>query len=97
MDLSSRRAAFKKVITEADARKSRAQVNNDVRKNKLLEAHMKRRNVAMTPTPEEAAPPALPFTPIITKTLPAAKPADVTLLANYVAGEEASSVCRVPP
>jgi importin subunit alpha-6/7 len=86
--LASRRANFKKVIGEAEARKARAQVNNDVRKNKLMEAHMKRRNIAGAAAgePEAAAPPTAPSN-LPTAARPAVKGADVANLATYVAGK----------
>jgi len=86
MDVGIRRAAFKKVISEADARKARQQVVNDVRKNKQLEAQMKRRNVAMVGS-EAAAPPPPPTTdaPFSMTPVKTAKPADVASLAEYVA------------
>lgn len=85
MDCSLRRAAFKKVIDTTDARKGRQQVNNDVRKNKLLEAHMKRRNVATPNGAEAAAPPPAPFgAPLASALLPPVRPADVSMLAAYV-------------
>jgi Importin beta binding domain len=85
--IASRRANFKKVIGEAEARKARAQVNNDVRKNKLMEAHMKRRNIsgAAAGEPEAAVPPTAPSS-ISTTTGPALKGADGANLASYVSG-----------
>lgn len=100
MDLGHRRAAFKKVIDETEARKSRAQVNNDVRKNKLLEAQMKRRNIAMAGPAEPAPAPPAPTSsfPTTALTVQTAKPSDMGLLASYVAGKNVlRCAATVPP
>jgi hypothetical protein len=81
MDLASRRKDYKKGVNADDARRSRTQVSQEIRKNNKMEAQMKRRNMG-GPTPAEpAVAGTAPSTAIV-----GVAPADNTPLAVHAAG-----------